>query len=79
MLTAGGRAASGYRVAPPSDIGDALGADMLGVNFAGGNGSGTASTSSSIGTEQAAKQAAVADAVNLNPPLRLEDVTVRKD
>jgi len=28
---------SGYRVAPSSDKGDALGADMLGVNFAGGN------------------------------------------
>ena len=29
---------SGYRVAPSSDVGDAPGADMLGVNFAGGNG-----------------------------------------
>ena len=28
---------SGYSVAPSSDVGDALGADMLGVNFAGGN------------------------------------------
>jgi hypothetical protein len=37
MLTAGEPAALGRGVAPPGDIGDALWADTLGVNFAGGN------------------------------------------
>ena len=37
-------AASGYRVTPSSDVSDALGADMLGVNFAGGNGAAVSDT-----------------------------------
>jgi len=41
--------------------------------------SGTALTSSTIGAEQAAQQAALADAVNLSPPLQPGNVTVVLD
>jgi Flp pilus assembly protein TadG len=41
--------------------------------------SGTAKTRSSVGLVQAAKQAALADAVNLSPPLQAENVTVVLD
>jgi Flp pilus assembly protein TadG len=41
--------------------------------------SGTAKTSSSVGLVQAAKQAALADAVNLSPPLQADNVTVVLD
>jgi hypothetical protein len=37
-------AASGYNVPPPGDVGDALRTDMLGVNFAGGNGAAVPDT-----------------------------------
>jgi Flp pilus assembly protein TadG len=38
--------------------------------------SGTAKTNSTVAAEQAARQAALADAVDLNPPLNPENVTV---
>jgi Flp pilus assembly protein TadG len=41
--------------------------------------SGTAKASSEIGAEQAARQAALVDAVDLNPPLLPENVTVVLD
>jgi Flp pilus assembly protein TadG len=41
--------------------------------------SGTAKTTSAVGAVQAAKQAALADAVNLNPPLQAENVIVMLD
>ena len=43
MLTARAKsAASRYSVTSPRDVGDALRTDMLGVNFAGGNGAAVA-------------------------------------
>ena len=45
MLTARRKsAASGYNVPPPGDVGDASRTDMLGVNFAGGNGAAVSDT-----------------------------------
>jgi len=37
-------AASGYSVAPPGDVGDTLRTDMLGVDFAGGDGATVSNT-----------------------------------